>query len=81
MAPTQPQAKKTMRTKHLDVVRNGNDDYTATELELESADGGKTWRTSSTRTVAAKKSRNVVTDYVREWWQSRVGRNGTGDFE
>ena len=80
MAPQAP-AKRMLRTKHLDVVRNGNDDYTLTEYELESADG-KVWRTTSTRIVCARKSRNVATDYAREWHSLRVGRNGTaGDFE
>ena len=75
------QAPKRLRTKHLDVVRNGNDDYTLTEYELESADG-KAWRTAATRVICARKSRNVATDYAREWHSLRVGRNGTaGDFE
>lgn len=74
-----PSAPVVIRAKHLDTVRNGNDDYTTTEYLLEG--DGKTWRTVSSRVITERKSRSVTTDYVRDWWLSRVGRNGLGDLE
>lgn len=68
----------TIRALHLQTHRNGDDDYTTTEYVLEG--DGKTWRTVSSRVITSNKSRNVTTDYVRDWWLDRVGRNGMGDF-
>lgn len=76
-APAAP--KRTLRVKHLDVVRNGNDNYTATELELEG--DGKAFKTIGTRVICANKSRNVTMDYVAEWWRGRAGSNFLGDFD
>jgi hypothetical protein len=79
MATPTPTTKRTVRVKHLDVVRNGNDNYTATELELEG--DGKSFKTIATKVICDKKSRNVTMDYVAEWWRNRVGRNFLGDFD
>ena len=86
MATTKPQPVKppaqsapTIRTRHLETVRNGNDNYTTTEYSLEG--DGKTWKTVETKAIAEKKSRSVTLDYVRDWWLQRVGRNGLGDFD
>ncbi|MDP2271250.1 MAG: hypothetical protein Q8K32_11000 [Archangium sp.] len=68
-----------IRTKHIDTVRNGNDDYTTTEYLLEG--DGKTWRTVGSRVIAANRSRSLTLDYLRDWWIERVGRNGVGDFD
>ncbi len=68
-----------IRTKHLDTVRNGNDDYTTTEYLLEG--DGQTWRTVGSRVIAANRSKSLTFDYVRDWWIERVGRNGVGDFD
>ena len=67
-----------IHARHLEAVRNGNDDYTATEYLLEG--DGKTWRTVSSRVIVAHASRNVTTDYVREWWRERAGLDYDGDF-
>lgn len=77
--PLPPPPAALIRAKHLETVRNGNDDYTTTEYLLEG--DGKSWRTVSSRVLCEKKTRNVTTDYVRDWWLERIGRNGLGDLE
>jgi len=80
MAPPKPPAPfPVIRAKHLETVRNGSDDYTTMEYVLEG--DGRTWRTVSKRVITENKSRNVTTDYVRDWWLARIGRNGVGDFD
>jgi len=77
--PVQSSPARTITAKHLETVRNGNDDYTTTEYELEG--DGKTWRTVGSTVLCERKTRNVTTDYVRDWWIQRAGRNGLGDLE
>lgn len=80
MATTKPQPPAPLiRTRHLETVRNGNDNYTTTEYSIEG--DGKTWKTVDAKVISDKKSRSVTLDYVRDWWLQRVGRNGLGDFD
>lgn len=74
--PAEPSPKSTIR--HLETVRNGLDNYTTTELVLEG--DGRVFKVVERIPIAREKSRNVTTDYVRDWWLARVGSNGTGDF-
>lgn len=75
--PAPPSPRPTRSTRRLELTRHGNDNYTLEEQTLEG--DGVTWRTSATRTLCARVSRNVVASYVEDWVRTAAGRDFMGD--
>jgi len=79
MAPKpETKPKREPRTfRNLELVRNGNDDYTAVELTITG--DGDTWRTVGRKVLADHVSRNVVSADVERWFRDYAGRDFYGD--
>lgn len=80
LLPVAPKPEARLLTvKHLDVLRNGNDDYTVTELTLSGTPKGP-FAVTGSKVLKANCTAHVAQAWVRSWYVELSGPNLTGPY-